>query len=229
VFILVALAMALFSLTIFSLMVHRVRRQAVLKLDAENTLEEAREKVARLGYEVDRLYCQNQILDNCLSTIKHETMYYPARIRQMLESATREQLHEVCSYYRKIYGMLTMQAESQLQEPVFRRQTVRLDEIIKGAPRVEVIGDAMLLRELLKRLGGGSFTVTEREKDVLVSTANGSRADEHQFMATADNFDDMVAKEILREHDAFSGHPGLRLYADNKKIYFTLWKTSKSS
>ena len=229
VFILVALVMALFSLTIFSLMVHRVRRQAVLKLDAENTLEEAREKVARLGYEVDRLYCQNQILDNCLSTIKHETMYYPARIRQMLESATRDQLHEVCSYYRKIYGMLTMQAESQLQEPVFRRQTVRLDEIIKGAPRVEVIGDAMLLGELLKRLGGGLFAVTEREKDVLVSTANGSRADEHQFMATADNFDAMVAKEILREHDAFSGHPGLRLYADNKKIYFTLWKTSKSS
>ena len=147
----------------------------------------------------------------------------------MLESATREQLYEVCSYYRKIYGMLTMQAESQLQEPVFRRQTVRLDGIIKGAPRVEVIGDTMLLRELLKRLGGGLFAVTEREKDVLVSTVNDSGADEHQFMATADNFDAMVAKEILREHDAFSGHPGLRLYADNKKIYFTLWKTSKSS
>lgn len=61
-----------------------------------------------------------------------------------------------------------------------------------------------------------------KRKDVLVSTPNGNRADEHQFMATADNFDAMVAKEILRELDAFSGHPGLRLYADNKNILHTM-------
>ena len=25
------------------------------------------------------------ILDNCLSTLKHETMYYPSRIRQLVD------------------------------------------------------------------------------------------------------------------------------------------------
>lgn len=225
--IIVAAALALISLTIFTLVVRRVRRQTMFRQDLQDRLDEAHEQVSRLRYEVDRLYCQNQILDNCLSTIKHETMYYPARIRQMLGTASREQLHEVCTYYRQMYEMLTMQAKSQLQEPVCKRQNVLLSSVIDGAPDVRVQADSMLLAELLKRLGGGRFTVEEREKDVLVSTSQTNAGAVHQFAATADNFDAMVAKEILREHDAFSGHPGLRLYADNNKTYFTLWKTSR--
>lgn len=227
VLIFVAVALALISLTIFTLVVRRARRQAMFRQDLQERQDEAREQVARLKYEVDRLYCQNQILDNCLSTIKHETMYYPARIRQMLGTASREHLHEVCTYYRQMYEMLTMQAKSQMQEPVCKRQNVLLSSIIEGAPDVSVQADGMLLRELLKRLGGGRFTVEEREHDVLVSTPQTKACAIHQFVATADNFDAMVAKEILREHDAFSGHPGLRLYSDNNKTYFTLWKTSK--
>lgn len=223
----VAVALTLISLTIFTLVVRRARRQAMFRQDLQEREDEAREQVARLKYEVDRLYCQNQILDNCLSTIKHETMYYPARIRQMLGTASREQLHEVCTYYRQMYEMLTMQAKSQLQEPVCKRQNILLSTVMKGAPDVYVQADGMLLTELLKRLGGGRFTVEEREKDVLVSTSQTQAYVTNQFVATADNFDAMVAKEILREHDAFSGHPGLRLYSDNNKTYFTLWKTSK--
>ncbi len=37
----------------------------------------------RITYEQQRLHVRNQILDNCLSTIKHESMYYPARIQQL--------------------------------------------------------------------------------------------------------------------------------------------------
>ena len=227
VLIFVAVAMALISLTIFTLLVHRVRRQTSLRQDAEDTLYEAREQVARLRYETERLYCRNRILDNCLSTIKHETMYYPARIRQMLGTATAAQVREVCTYYRSIYEMFIMQAESQLQEPVCKRQNVMLPGVIESAPAVRVLADVVLLQEMLRRLGGKVSEVIEREKDVLVSITRSEVEASRCFVAVADNFDDMVAKEILREHDAFSGHPGLRLYTENNKIYFTLWKTLK--
>lgn len=50
-------------------------------LDIELAQDEAR----RASYEENMLHVQNLVLDNCLSTIKHETIYYPNRIRQIAE------------------------------------------------------------------------------------------------------------------------------------------------
>lgn len=49
-------------------------------LDIELSIDE----LHRLEYENQKYYISNNVLDNCLSTLKHETMYYPNRISQLL-------------------------------------------------------------------------------------------------------------------------------------------------
>ena len=43
-------------------------------------IELADDELHRIEYEADNVYVANSGLDNCLSTLNHETMYYPRRI-----------------------------------------------------------------------------------------------------------------------------------------------------
>ena len=61
------------------------------------------------------LHISNAVLDNCLSTLKHETMYYPSRIRQIVDLGDTNSLSEVVAYYRELYGILSMQAMKQTE------------------------------------------------------------------------------------------------------------------
>ena len=40
------------------------------------------------------LHVQNMVLDNCLSTIKHETIYYPNKIKQIVGRLNTQKLSE---------------------------------------------------------------------------------------------------------------------------------------
>ena len=44
-------------------------------------IETAQDEARRASWEDSLLHVQNMVLDNCLSTIKHETIYYPNRIK----------------------------------------------------------------------------------------------------------------------------------------------------
>ena len=83
-------------------------------LDIELSIDE----LHRLEYENQKYYISNNVLDNCLSTLKHETMYYPNRISQLLPSdSSSEQLpalQEVVNYYKELYTILSAQAMRQL-------------------------------------------------------------------------------------------------------------------
>lgn len=51
---------------------------AVVKLATKyRDIESAHEETRRASWEDSMLHVQNMVLDNCLSTIKHETIYYP--------------------------------------------------------------------------------------------------------------------------------------------------------
>ena len=53
----------------------------VVKLAAKyNDIEIAQDEAHRASWEDSVLHVQNMVLDNCLSAIKHETIYYPNRI-----------------------------------------------------------------------------------------------------------------------------------------------------
>lgn len=73
----------------------------------------------RVAFDCDRLYVSNNVLDNCLSSLKHETMYYPSRLKQLVENgdnpANIEALGEVAQYYLLLYTTLIAQAVNILQ------------------------------------------------------------------------------------------------------------------
>lgn len=63
------------------------------------------------------LYISNSVLDNCLSTLKHETMYYPSRIRRLIDSQPDDvdSLKELVDYYKSLYSLLSAQAMEQVE------------------------------------------------------------------------------------------------------------------
>lgn len=79
--------------------------------DREKEKERLKEKLTKLSFEHDRLHVTNNIMTNSLSTIKHETMYYPSRILHLLNDNDIRQINEVAEYYRIIYHTLSQQAQ----------------------------------------------------------------------------------------------------------------------
>ncbi len=58
---------------------------AVVKLATKyRDIEVAQDEARRASWEDSLLHVQNMVLDNCLSTIKHETIYYPNKIKQLI-------------------------------------------------------------------------------------------------------------------------------------------------
>lgn len=119
--------------------------QKIILVNREyENIEMIRDERDRVHYEEDALYVQNQILDNCLSAIKHESMYYPSRIRQVLQKLQQtadpeEQkqmtvnLEELIVFYRSIYSILFRQAERQLNAVTFRRKDFDASELLEQA------------------------------------------------------------------------------------------------
>ena len=122
---------------------HTIASDKVLEAD----IELAEDVLNCMQYENDRLHISNNVLDNCLSTLKHETMYYPSRIRHLLSSdeasQTETQLQnaeknlqpiaELASYYKELYTMLSAQAMRQVEgaKPIDRDMLVYLFEILR--------------------------------------------------------------------------------------------------
>ena len=102
--------------------------------DQATQMELKEDELRRLQMEDDRLHVSNSVLDNCLSTLKHETMYYPSRIRQLVDG-TDENLNgisELTKYYYALYQILSEQAMRQI--PPIRldnEMTIYLFEILK--------------------------------------------------------------------------------------------------
>lgn len=91
----------------------------------------------RVRHEKNRLHVQNMVLDNCLSTIKHETIYYPNRIKQLVTRLTdedeRQQMKELIDYYRVVFATLAGCASRQLEEVTFRCSVTSVDVLLQHA------------------------------------------------------------------------------------------------
>lgn len=133
-----ACVLAVFSFLLgYWLMALRPRKRLRDK-EEQHKMEQAREieegsELHRLEHEENRLYVQNQVLDNCLSSIKHETIYYPGRINHLVQNGRYEELPELVDYYSEIYKTLASCAARQLEEPTFRRASVPVDELFEEA------------------------------------------------------------------------------------------------
>jgi len=171
-------------------------------------------------YELAELHISNSVLDNCLSTIKHETMYYPSRIAQMLEKDTDiDALDELVSYYRDIYAMLGMQARSQTSRSFMQIRHIRLADILPQVPgNVFVIADKIMLEYLFRLLRrqdkDADFTPEMHvNRQSVVITVSGN------FNSSTDY---MLCRQILREHGEATAHRACGIHCDEGKITVTL-------
>ena len=58
---------------------HRLYYRFLMERQQMSSLELMDDELRRLELETANLHVSNAVLDNCLSTLKHETMYYPSR------------------------------------------------------------------------------------------------------------------------------------------------------
>ena len=119
---------------------------AVVKLATKyRDIESAHEETQRASWEDSMLHVQNMVLDNCLSTIKHATIYYPNKIKQIIgrlnaqnlsekeEKEAVETMTELIEYYKGIFTILSSCASRQLEEGTFRRTTIPVQELFETA------------------------------------------------------------------------------------------------
>lgn len=119
---------------------------AVVKLATKyRDIESAHEETQRASWEDSMLHVQNMVLDNCLSTIKHETIYYPNKIKQIIgrlnaqnlsekeEKEAVETMTELIEYYKGIFTILSSCASRQLEEGTFRRTTIPVQALFETA------------------------------------------------------------------------------------------------
>ncbi len=104
---------------------------------AYRDMESIEDDERRARHEDNRLHVQNMVLDNCLSTIKHETVYYPNRIRQLVgclnSQDERSQMKELIGYYKVLFSTLTGCASRQIEEISFRRSEITSDQLLQYA------------------------------------------------------------------------------------------------
>ena len=179
-------------------------------------IEQIEEESERIRYEENRLHVSNLILDNCLSTLKHETVWYPNRIVQMVEGIestpvaerSREQvsdMEELVDYYREIFGILSQYALSQTTDQLVHRETFSVTDLTAQA--------SGFIDKIKKGSGyGGKITVESQE-----------------LMVTADRVMlDFLLENLLERGMTDGGDMILRSVADGRFVRFELHRKCHS-
>lgn len=174
-------------------------------------LEIVRDQLCRQTMECDRLYVSNSVVDNCLSSLKHETMYYPSRIRQVLDNGelTAEgivSLRELALYYRMLYMALI-------------NQTVHTQYRIGSTDEILTMMNYMFA--IIKRKNGGvapgcAVSSYGNSYAILTMTLDkcATRPDSHKlFTPYTDDFDYLVCCQIMRDIGDFTGMRGSGIQA----------------
>ncbi|MDR0987885.1 MAG: DUF5113 domain-containing protein, partial [Prevotellaceae bacterium] len=123
-----------------------VINNAVVQLSSRyHDIETALDQAARANREDEQLHVQNMVLDNSLSTIKHETSYYPTKIKLLItklrtgglsaeaQEETIRSIDELVTYYKGIFTILSRCASRPLEEITFRRTTLEVQQLLSYA------------------------------------------------------------------------------------------------
>lgn len=149
----------------------------VLKVGSKyEAIELAADYSRRALWEGNLLHIQNMVLDNCLSAIKHETIYYPNKIKQLIDrldllnlsQADEEKnlmsIKELLSYYRGVFMLLTRCATKQAEEALFKRERVEVKSLFQTAQ--------VAFNRMHKR-GNLSYTLALKGEERLVVLGDG--------------------------------------------------------
>lgn len=143
---------------------------AALRMQSE-TMEQKQEQLHATRQEVEMLHVGNAVLDNCLSALKHETMYYPSRILSLPANAVTD-LQQTVHYYRELYSLLSLQAVKSVDAHRFPMTPLADCQLLAHATLTDcpdasfvphLLGNRTLLDEfyeLLRQQGGVSLSVS---------------------------------------------------------------------
>ena len=236
VILLVILALAIVPAYYLLYYRHRLYSRFLREQQRQNDLEMLEDEYRRAELEDQNLHVSNAVLDNCLSTLKHETMYYPSRIRQLLDAGDNGSLSEVTDYYRELYGVLSLQASRQVE-----RTHLHLRPIEKGP--VTILGDENLIRylfEILRKQGGAEKSISPKDDKYLEITVPMPKlhlSDEEAqnlFNPQTDHIPYLLCRQIVRDHGEATNRRLCGIWAENvdgttniKIILPSVCKTSK--
>ncbi len=190
--------------------------------DLQAQIDQTNDRLSHYRFEENRLYVQNQVLDNCLSTIKHESMYYPSRIKQLtgLPNYVSE-LDELTAYYKELYTLLSGQAERQVEQMNYRRERISVKEFCKLAESefkavakkynpesnlliesgvgddVRVLVDSTLLREMLHQLALYVYTTFPTASDLQLRLTQSDHNIKCELLCSSMNYSDEEAHNLF--------------------------------
>ncbi|MBR1879350.1 MAG: DUF5112 domain-containing protein [Prevotella sp.] len=188
---------------------HRLYQRFRQERQQQTNIEMADDELRRAELENANLHVANSVLDNCLSTLKHETMYYPSRIRQLVDAGDMQSLTEVAAYYRDLYGILIQQATSQVERIKLHIHPVEL----YGQ---KVLGDENLLHYLFELIRGEKLEVKAEVKDdkyVVFSIPLTTRLSP---------LTSLLIRQIVRDHGEATARRGCGIVIDNNLVNITL-------
>ncbi len=187
------------------------------RLMAES-IEEKHCRQHQLEFESNRFYVNNAVLDNCLSTLKHETLYYPSRIIQLAVEGDKStaDLKETVRYYHDIYNTLCKQATTQAQTVRMKLETIKATDLCPNADnRLAVVGNRQRLDYLLRTLRRQLQNATVEEScDMLESDrhyvsltlkatySSGQKppSPDEMFIPKTENIPFLICRQIMRDH-----------------------------
>ena len=214
---------------------HRLYERFMREQQRRTDLELLDDELRRAEHEDSNLHISNAVLDNCLSALKHETMYYPSRIQQLLDGGDMESLSEVTNYYRELYGVLSQQALKQTERTRLHLKPLHDD----------ILGDETLVRylfDILRKIAGQKLQpeYTKREGGyvevrVPMPALKLSETEAAElFTPSKDRLPLLLCRQIVRDLGEATNRRGCGIYAtiiDNTtNMIITLpsvWKISK--
>ena len=193
---------------------HRLYDRFLRERQRQTSLEMLDDEIRKAELEDGNLHISNAVLDNCLSALKHETMYYPSRICQLLDANEVVSLAEVTAYYRELYGLLSQQAMRQVE-----RTRLHLKPLEGG-----VLGDESLIRylyEILRKQSGQkkldlSYTPTDDHYVEVRVPMPGLQLSNPSdlFTPSKEHIPFLLCRQIVRDHGEATNYRGCGIRAE---------------
>lgn len=104
-------------------------------------IDSLHDEIERLKLEESNIHVHNMVMDNCLSMIKHETIYYPGRIRAMVQKLRNSDcnpdewqdsvaaIRELMDYYISVFEILSACAMHRLDNMSFSPSVIPMNEL----------------------------------------------------------------------------------------------------
>lgn len=216
----ILLLVLLFVLAIVALVwyiVLMLNRSARHQQEQQEKLELMNDELQRLRYDEAGLHVANAVLDNCLSTLKHETMYYPSRIRQLIDSGETASLSEVTAYYNNLYAILSEQAMRQVEYTKLHLKP--LEHGILGDPVLIDYLFELLRKQTNKKSLNIDYSYEISKYVVCRVQMNDMHLSEEQVAnlftsAGIENIPYLLCRQIVRDHGEASGRRGCAIRAE---------------